>query len=230
MEILSYLIEILSYLMEICYILCVVCNMIQMKATMKKVLVMVAVAMMTVMGAQAQEIQVVDNDGNAIPLVSVMTEDGVLIGTTGLDGVLSDVKGATKVAVTHVAYKPQLVTVASLQDGRITMEDIDYDINEVVVMPKPYLYVEYYFRAFSYIDDSLRVYTAGILPVSHEIQNNYKSKVRGSWAFGGSANKALTWNTQDLHYNAEESAKTAASPVETALRKNGKYEEKIRRA
>ena len=48
-----------------------------MKATMKKVLVMVAVAMMTVMGAQAQKIQVVDNDGNAIPLVSVMTEDGV---------------------------------------------------------------------------------------------------------------------------------------------------------
>ena len=43
-----------------------------------------------------------------------MTEDGVLIGTTGMDGVLADVKGAAKVAVTHVAYKPQLVIVASL--------------------------------------------------------------------------------------------------------------------
>lgn len=129
-----------------------------------------------------------------------MTEDGVLIGTTGMDGVLADVKGAAKVAVTHVAYKPQLVIVASLQDGRIMMDGIDYGIDEVVVKPRPYLYVEYYFPAFSYIDDSLRVYTAGILPVSYDIQNNYKSKVRGAWAFGGAANKALTWNTQDLHY------------------------------
>ena len=56
----------------------------------------------------------VDNDGNAIPLVSVLTEDGTYIGTTGMDGVLADVKGAKKVAVTHVAYKPQLVTVAEL--------------------------------------------------------------------------------------------------------------------
>ena len=41
---------------------------------------MVAVAMMTAMCAQAQKIQVVDDDGNAIPLVSVMTEGGVQIG------------------------------------------------------------------------------------------------------------------------------------------------------
>jgi hypothetical protein len=93
---------------------------------MKKILLTVAVAIMAAMSAQAQKIQIVDNDGNAIPLVSVMTEDGTLIGTTDLDGVLADVKGTQKVAVTHVAYKPQLVAVASLQNGRITMEDIDY--------------------------------------------------------------------------------------------------------
>lgn len=75
---------------------------------------MAAVAMMTVVSAQAQRIEVVDADGHGIPLVSVLTEDGVLIGTTNLDGVLSDVKGAAKVALTHVAYKPQLVTVADL--------------------------------------------------------------------------------------------------------------------
>ena len=200
---------------------------------------MAAVALMTAMDARAQKIQVVDNDGNAIPLVSVLTEDGVLIGTTGLDGVLADVKGAAKVAVTHVAYKPQLVTVAELpsHEGegqgwgpvrRITMEDIDYGINEVVVKPKPYLYVEYYFRAFSYIEDSLRVYTAGILPVSHDIRNKYKGKVRGAWAFGGAANKALTWNTQDLEYLAEQGVKSATSPIETGLRKEKKYEEKYK--
>ena len=80
--------------------------------------------------AQAQKIQIVDNDGNAIPLVSVMTENGNYIGTTDFDGVLNDVKGAAKVALTHVAYKPQLVTVASLQNGRVTMEDLDYGLDE----------------------------------------------------------------------------------------------------
>ena len=93
---------------------------------MKKTLVMVVVAMMTAISAQAQKIEVVGADGHGIPLVSVLTEDGNLIGTTDLNGVLADVKGAAKVAVTHVAYKPQLVTVASLQNGRITMEDVGY--------------------------------------------------------------------------------------------------------
>lgn len=67
---------------------------------------MVAVAMMTAISAQAQKIEVVGADGHGIPLASVLTEDGNLIGTTDLNGVLADVKGAAKVAVTHVAYKP----------------------------------------------------------------------------------------------------------------------------
>ena len=188
---------------------------------------MVAVAIMTAMSAQAQKIQVVDNDGNAIPLVSVMNEDGTYIGTTDLNGVLADVRGAAKVAVTHVAYKPQLVTIASLQDGRISMEDIDYGIREVVVMPKPYLYVEYYYRAFSYIGDSLRVYTAGILPVAHDIQKDFKGKAQGYWAFGGAANKALTWNTLDLEENVKGGAENAARPIESRLTNNKKFETSI---
>lgn len=40
----------------------------------------------------AQKIEVVDADGHGIPLVSVLTEDGTLIGTTDLSGALSDVK------------------------------------------------------------------------------------------------------------------------------------------
>ena len=190
---------------------------------MKKILMLVAAAMMTAIRAQAQKIKIIDNDGNAIPLVSVLTENGVLIGTTDFDGVLADVKGASKIAVTHVAYKPQLVTVASLQDGRITMEDIDYGIDEVVVKPKPYLYVEYYYRAFSYIGDSLRVYTAGILPIAHEIQNKYKGKTHGYWAFGGAANKALTWNTQSMESNVQEEAEVAVWPTERWLSDNKFY-------
>ena len=205
---------------------------------MKKILLMVAVAMMTAISAQAQKIQVVDDDGNAIPLVSVMTEGGVLIGTTDFNGVLADVKGAAKVAVTHVAYKPQLVTVANLPSHqvegqglgsvrRITMEDIDYGVNEVVVKPKPYLYVEYYYRAFSYIGDSLRVYTAGILPVAHEIQDKYNGKTQGYWAFGGAANKALTWNTQSMEDNVQGWAEVAVWPAERWLPNHKKYQTSI---
>ena len=81
---------------------------------MKKILMMVAAAIMVALSAQAQKIQVVDDDGNGIPLVSVLTENGILIGTTDLNGVLADVKGASKVTLTHVAFKPQLVTIADL--------------------------------------------------------------------------------------------------------------------
>ncbi len=190
---------------------------------MKKILMMAAVAMVAAMSAQAQKVLIVDNDGNAIPLVSVLNEDGTLIGITDFEGVLADVRGARKVALTHVAYKPQLVAVDSLQDGRVTMEDLDYGLTEVVVKPKPYLYMEYYYRVFSYIDDSLRVYTAGILPVAHDIKNKYNGKVYGYWAFGGAANKALTWNTQVMEDYAQQRAEDAAWPVQRWVPNHAKY-------
>lgn len=192
---------------------------------MKKILWMVIVALMTTMNSFAQKIQIVDNDGNGIPLVSVFSEDGLLIGTTDLDGVLADVKGATKVSLTHVAFKPQLVSVSNLQNGRIVMDDEEFGLEEIVVKPKPYVYMEFYFRGFSYIGDSLRVYTAGIIPVAYEIENKYKGKVRSVWSFGGAANKALTWNTQDLEYHAERGAKSSATSIETLVRKSEKFKD-----
>ena len=188
---------------------------------MKKYFVMTAVAMMTAICAQAQKIDVVDADGHGIPLVSVLTEDGVFIGTTDLDGIISNVKGAAKVALTHVAYKSQLVTMASLGAGRrITMDAVDYGLDEVVVKPKPYIAIEYYFRGFSYIGDSLRTYAAGIIPVAYEIREHYKGKTRDVWSYGGAANKAVGWNVSGLRLEAEEGAKKAALPMETIVRKS----------
>ena len=190
---------------------------------MKKILMMVAAAIMVALSAQAQKIQVVDDDGNGIPLVSVLTEDGLFIGATDLNGVLANVNGASKVALTHVAFKPQLVSLASVQNGKIMMESVDYGLDEVVVKPKPYFYTEYYFRAFSYIDDSLRVYTAGIIPVAHEIRDKYKGITKGVWTFGGAANKALAWNTMDLADRAEQCAKSNASSIEKSIREGKRY-------
>ena len=190
---------------------------------MHRLLCLAAILFMAATSVKAQKITIVDTDGNVIPLASVMTENGVMIGTTDLHGVLADVKGAKTVAVSHVAFKPQTVSVASLQDGRIVMEEVDYSLAEVVAKPKPYLYMEYYFRAFSYIEDSLRVYAAGILPVIHEIQNKYKGKTRALWSYGGAANKALGWNVQSLEFMAEKGAKQAATPIMLAAQKNSRF-------
>lgn len=192
---------------------------------MKKIFAMVAVAMMTAVSAEAQRIEVVDGDGHGIPLVSVLTEDGVLIGRTNLDGVLSDVRGAAKVGLSHVAYKPQLVTVASLSGGRVTMEDLDYGLQEIVVSPKPYVTIEYYFRGFSYIGDSLRTYAAGIIPVAYEIREHYKGKTRDVWSYGGAANKAVGWNVSGLMLKAEEGAKNGAWPIERLVRKGTGFQD-----
>ena len=170
---------------------------------MKRAIAMVFVALMMSISTHAQKIQVLDADGNAIPLVSVLTEDGVLIGTTDINGTLANVKGAAKVALTHLAYKPQLVSVASLTDGRV----VDYGLAEVVVKPKPYLYTEYYYRAFLYIGDSLRAYGGGIVPVAYEVKNNYKAKIRFVSSRGAFANKAPRWHGSSMENQVENSIK-----------------------
>ena len=117
---------------------------------MKKIVILVVAAMMATMNAKAQRIEVVDDNGNGIPLVSVLTEDGVLIGTTDLNGVLSDVKGARKISLTHVAFKPMMVSVSDLPSlegteggRRVTMEEVDYALQEIVVKPKPYVCMDF---------------------------------------------------------------------------------------
>ena len=174
---------------------------------MKKILMLAAVALMTAVSTLAQRIEVVDAEGNGIPLVSVTTEDGVFVGKTDLNGVLDDVKGAQKVGLSHVAYKPQLVTVASLQGGRVTMEDADFGLAEIVVKPKPYIVVEYYVRGFRYIGDSLRAYGAGIIPVAYDIRNGYKPKTRNVNSMGVYANKAPGWHLAEISNKTEEMCK-----------------------
>ena len=184
---------------------------------------MMAIAAMTAMiSAHAQRIEVVDAEGHGIPLVSVLTDEGVLIGTTDLNGVVADVRGAQKIVVTHVAYKPQLVDVASLTEGRITMEVIDYGLEEIVVKPKPYIYVETYYRFYAFINDSLRYYQAGILPNAYDIQ---KKKVEsGSQQnccgdFYPNFGVGVTWGARVLEFKAGRIRKSSS----TQLENNDKY-------
>ena len=172
---------------------------------MKKYLLTFATLLLITLGAKAQKLTVVDSDGNGIHLVTVLTEDGNMIGVTDLNGTLLDVKGAAKVVLTHVAYKSKLVDVSALQGGKVTMEDLDYNLAEIVVKPKPLIYVETFYRVYAFANDSLRYYLAGIMPNSYDVE---KKKVKsGSYSqsygeFSISMGAAITWGARAQEFNA----------------------------
>ena len=162
---------------------------------MKKTLLIAVAAIMMSISINAQKIQVVDNNGHGIPFVHILTEDGNIIGTTNIDGELDDVKGAEKVLATHVAYKPQAVRVASLNNGRIILED-----------------VETYYRVYAFINDSLRFYQAGIFPNAIDLKN--KKKEKGSQLncmgdFYPAMGVGITWGARVMEFNAGEIRLTA---------------------
>ena len=138
---------------------------------MKKFLFMVVATMMVTMGAKAQKIQTVDKDGQPIPYASIISEDGQFIGTTDLNGILNDVKGAEVVSITHVAYQSKKVKVG--QGGKAILEDADFGLPEITVTKKSHVYVQTYYRLF-YIDDQEEFpacfYRAGVLNNSFERQ------------------------------------------------------------
>ena len=134
---------------------------------------MVVATMMVTMGAKAQKIQTVDKDGEPIPYASIMSEDGNFIGTTDLNGILNDVKGAEMVSITHVAYQPKKVKVG--QGGKVVLEDADFGLPEITVTKKSHVYVQTYYRlCLFYIDDEedspVCYYRAGVLNNSFERQ------------------------------------------------------------
>ncbi len=161
--------------------------------------------MLAAMCAQAQRLEVVDADGHGIPLVSVLTEDGTLLGTTDFNGVLANVKGNARVTLTHVAFKSQVVTMSSLVGGRVTMEDSDYRLAEVVIKPKPYLYVETLYRVYVYRNDSLCYFASGIMPNACNVQKQkrehgsyYQARTEYCSKFGA----ATTWSARAHVFHA----------------------------
>ena len=111
----------------------------------------------------AQRVQVVDNDGDPIAYASVMTHDAKYIGVTDLDGILADAKGHKTLTISHVAYQTKTVETASLEDGRVVLDDAGFGLDDIVVMPKPYVYVQTYYRMYYYSDiDGIVYYRVGL--------------------------------------------------------------------
>ena len=125
--------------------------------------------MMAVISVHAQKIQTVDKDGQPVPYASIIGEDGNIIGTTDLNGILDDVRGAEVVSITHVAYQSKKVKIG--QGGRVTLEDADFDLPEITVTKKPLVYVQTYYRMVYQNDDPempLYYYRAGVLNNSYD--------------------------------------------------------------
>ena len=136
---------------------------------MKKYLFMVA-ALMVAICARAQKIEVVDSNGNGVPYASVLTPDAEYIGVTSLDGVLADAKGAKSVTISHVAFKPKDVKLDG-KDVRIVLEDADFNLEEITVQPKPFIYVQTYFRLYVYSEeDGIIYYRAGLTDNTYDPQ------------------------------------------------------------
>ena len=143
--------------------------------TMGQTRTWIAVAVLTfsgAVGADAQKIEVVDKAGYAVPFASVMTTDATVIGVTGPDGVLADVKGAKTVVVSHVAYQPKTVSVEA--DGQqVTLDDADFSLPEITVTKKDYTYLQVYYRMVCMSDkDGVVYYRAGIV-------NNFLNEASG---------------------------------------------------
>ena len=135
--------------------------------TMGQTRTWMAVAVLTFCGAvraDAQKIEIVDKAGNAVPFASVMTTEATVIGVTGPDGVLADVKGAKTVVVSHGAYQPKTVSVEADDGQRVTLDDADFSLPEITVTKKDYTYLQVYYRIVCMNDkDGVAYYRAGIV-------------------------------------------------------------------
>lgn len=126
--------------------------------------------LMTAQQVCAQRIKVVDEKGEAVPYASIIIGDAQFIGFTNLEGEFPDVKGSEEVTVTHIAYQPKTVKVQSLTDGLITLEDAEYNLSEVTVKPKPYVYVQTYYRMYFFSEkDGIMYYRTGLTDNTYDV-------------------------------------------------------------
>lgn len=146
---------------------------------MKKTILIVIVALMTTINVVAQRIQTVDEFGNPIGYATVMNADnGKFIGTTNLQGMLADIKGAQKLYISHIAFKAQEVNVGELKNEIITLQESDYDLPEIMVEKKGYVYVQTYYRLFCMMGDTLGYYRSGITDNIYDLE---KKKVSAKY-------------------------------------------------
>ena len=122
--------------------------------------------------AIAQRIQTVDTEGNPVGYASVANADnGNVIGATDLKGFLNIGGGVKNLSISHVAFSPVVVSVQSLpSNGIIVLTDAKFELPEVTVKKKEFVYVQTYYRVFMMFDDTLMYYRSGITDNTYNIR------------------------------------------------------------
>jgi len=155
---------------------------------MKKLLLMTAVIIMATTHTFAQRLQVVDTEGNPIAYASIMNPKAEYIGITNLEGVVADLKGEKEIIVTHVAFKTKTLKTNG-KDMVITLEDANYEMPEFTVQPKPYIYVQTYYRMFFYSsEEGIYYYRVGLTDNTYDTT---KKTVEGKTSAVTKAKNAL---------------------------------------
>ncbi len=137
-----------------------------------------------VVAAQAQRIQVVDPDGHPVAYVCVTDEQGRLVGSTDVDGWLEDAKGTPVINLSHVAFQDMTVRLADVQDGRITMTDVEFDLPDVEVKPKELAYTQTYYRLIYFDDEGPIYFRGGVIDNTYEFAKQKSSSKTRSLAKG----------------------------------------------
>jgi len=172
------------------------------------------------LSAEAQRIEVVDTDGNGISYATVLSPEAEHIGITDLDGVLADAKGAKAVTITHVAFKPKEVRLDG-KNIRVTLEDADFCLDEITVQPKPYVYVQTYYRLYIYSEkEGIYYYRVGL---TDNVYDPQKKKVSASTDHIARAKKSYIKSVIGLVGGLlDELSQIQADKVEDRIKKKGK--------
>ena len=119
--------------------------------------------------AHAQRLQVVDVDGVPIAAVCVTNEKGALVGTTDNDGWLENANGQKHLYFSHVAFKAKDVNIDTVPSMTVVMQDVNFQLSELVVKPKELLYVQTYYRCVYVCDDGPLYFRAGVVDNTYEL-------------------------------------------------------------
>ena len=135
---------------------------------MKKQLVL-TLLLLVATAVHAQRIQVVDVDGVPIAAVCITNEKGALVGTTDNDGWLEDANGQKHLYFSHVAFKAKGVNIDTVPSLTVVMQDVNFQLSELVVKPKELLYVQTYYRCVYVCDDGPLYFRAGVVDNTYEL-------------------------------------------------------------
>ena len=134
------------------------------------------ILLIVTLNAAAQKLHIKDTDGNPVGYANVINHSGTVLGMSDLDGLVDITPMAPAVqdkpvTITHIAFKPvtlQLGNANSTQE--VTLEETDFDMPEVTVTPKDFIYVQTYYRVLYMQDDTVVYYRAGLIDNAYDLK------------------------------------------------------------